>query len=640
MNNHIITYRPEIDGLRAVSVLSVIFFHAGFDLFNGGYLGVDIFFVISGYLITSIIIFELNNDVFSIKRFYVRRARRILPALYFTVLLSIPFAWFWMLPLQYLDFSESVLFNTFFMSNILFWQESGYFRPDADLKPLLHTWSLSVEEQYYLIFPFILLMLSKFNYKYITPVILTIIFLASLLMSEWASKYHLSANFYLLPSRFWELMAGALLAIFLNKYKMPNSIVSVLASNIGLIMILTAIFIFDEKTRSPGVITLLPIIGSVLLIAGTSSQSDSLSKSILSLKPIVFLGLISYSLYLIHQPVFAYVKLITLYDPSFPLVMALLSATLLLASFSWAYIEKPFRNPANFNNKAFLSVILGVSILFILFGTLGIYGKGLDSRFENNLNYKESLKLSKIIELESKTKHAAVKRGECLDGGAYSNKQFIEKWDCWGSSNNKIIFMGDSHAADKAAALVANGINVGWMTGGNCSIIPENMTQSCMDKFIYILNNIHKHNIEYIALANRFEMDELNQHTLSIALEFWRKFDKKIIIFTNMPEYINFSEILPRAARLGVDEEDINTKPNFDVAFKSEEMLLQLKEDNPDIIIINTRELLCSIDQSHKCNGIADNNTYLLLNEDHLSMAGLDLFGMKLINQLNKVTNL
>jgi peptidoglycan/LPS O-acetylase OafA/YrhL len=156
-------YRREIDGLRAIAVIPVILFHAGFDMFSGGYVGVDVFFVISGYLITGILLDELERGDFSIARFYERRARRILPALFFVILACLPFAYMWMLPSQLKDFSQSVVSVVFFSSNVLFWQEHGYFAAAAELKPLLHTWSLAVEEQYYLILPVFLLLLWRFG---------------------------------------------------------------------------------------------------------------------------------------------------------------------------------------------------------------------------------------------------------------------------------------------------------------------------------------------------------------------------------------------------------------------------------------------------------------------------------------------
>ncbi len=210
-------YRAEIDGLRAIAVLPVIFFHAGFEWFRGGFLGVDVFFVISGFLITSILIADLEKQQFGIMYFYERRARRLLPALFFMLLICLPFSWYWMIPSQLEDFSKSLIAVLFFSSNILFWRESGYFESASDENPLLHTWSLAVEEQYYLLFPLWLAFTWRFgrSHAFRGVVLLGVI---SLILSEWGWRNSPSANFYLAPTRAWELLAGSTVAFIVDKY--------------------------------------------------------------------------------------------------------------------------------------------------------------------------------------------------------------------------------------------------------------------------------------------------------------------------------------------------------------------------------------------------------------------------------------
>ena len=218
-------YRAEIDGLRALAVIPVILFHAGFELFGGGFVGVDVFFVISGYLITTIIINEMDEGKFSLVNFYERRARRILPALFFVMLVCLPFAWYWLLPSDLKDFSQSVVAVAIFSSNILFWRESGYFDTAAELKPLLHTWSLAVEEQYYLLFPLFLLLTWRLGKKWIL-VLLGIAFPISLGLAHWAAYNNPSADFYLLPTRGWELLLGVFAGFYLqrNEYLKSNTL--------------------------------------------------------------------------------------------------------------------------------------------------------------------------------------------------------------------------------------------------------------------------------------------------------------------------------------------------------------------------------------------------------------------------------
>ena len=215
-----INYRPEIDGLRAIAVLFVILYHAEISLYNKiifqfGFIGVDIFFVISGYLITSVIFKELNlTKNFSFLNFYERRARRLLPALFFVMLSSLPLAWFYLLPNSFLDYSKSIIYSVFFSSNFYFhFTGLEYGAPDSLLKPFLHTWSLSVEEQFYIIFPILLVICFKYFKKYLLNAILILFFL-SLFSAEWSARVNPSANFYFLYSRMWELLAGSLLSYY------------------------------------------------------------------------------------------------------------------------------------------------------------------------------------------------------------------------------------------------------------------------------------------------------------------------------------------------------------------------------------------------------------------------------------------
>jgi len=263
-------YRPEVDGLRAVAVIPVILFHAGFSFFSGGYIGVDIFFVISGYLITTIIYRELESGKFSIINFYEKRSRRILPLLFFIVFISIPLAWFGLFNIDMIDFSQSLVAIPVFSSNVLFWLEADYFDTASELKPLLHTWSLAVEEQFYLFFPITLLVIWKINKNYILPSILIVGFV-SLIFSQWASVNFPTANFYLLPSRAWELAVGSVVGILLHKNStFVNSFNKTKMANIlswtGLLMITYSILIFDGNTPYPSLYTLIPTLGTALII--------------------------------------------------------------------------------------------------------------------------------------------------------------------------------------------------------------------------------------------------------------------------------------------------------------------------------------------------------------------------------------
>ncbi|WP_306114136.1 MULTISPECIES: acyltransferase family protein [unclassified Roseovarius] len=338
-------YRGEIDGLRTLAVVPVILFHAGIAPFGGGFIGVDVFFVISGYLISTIIINELDEGRFSILRFYERRARRILPALFFVMLACVPFAWFWLMPRDLRDFAESLTAVTFFVSNFLFWMEAGYFETTAELKPLLHTWSLAVEEQYYIIFPVLMMILMPLGQR-VVMISLVVLFIASLILSQWGIYNRPSATFFLLPARGWELLVGVFAAIYLRKNPdFTRTTQADLLSIAGLILIVVPIFIYTHHTPFPGAYALPATIGTGLIIL--FARKGTIANRLLATRPMVAIGLVSYSAYLWHQPVFAFFKHRFGSAMFEDFAFALIALSLLLATFSYWVVERPFRRTAS-----------------------------------------------------------------------------------------------------------------------------------------------------------------------------------------------------------------------------------------------------------------------------------------------------
>lgn len=371
-------YRSEIDGLRTVAVLPVILFHAGFKVFSGGFVGVDIFFVISGFLITSILISEMENGDFSLLRFYERRARRILPALFFVMAVCAPIAWAWMLPKELADFARSQVMTVFFVSNVFFFKEVDYFGIAAELRPLLHTWSLAVEEQYYLLFPVFLLLLWRLGRDKLLWLI-GLIAIVSFGASHWASDADPVANFYLAPTRAWELLAGSICA-FLSVGKAPRTNESL--SLFGFALILFAIFYFDKTTPFPSAYALAPVVGTALVIL--FGQGTLVGKA-LSTRPFVGIGLISFSAYLWHQPLFAFARLRSWSEPSPTLMFLLAVASLVLAYGSWRFVEQPFRKPKN-GLVTRRSQVFGLSaaagIVFVLAGAVVVTKEGNPWRYD------------------------------------------------------------------------------------------------------------------------------------------------------------------------------------------------------------------------------------------------------------------
>jgi peptidoglycan/LPS O-acetylase OafA/YrhL len=447
-----IPYRPEIDGLRAIAVISVILYHAqitilGQKFFKGGYLGVDIFFVISGYLITSIVLKELLvKKTFSFKYFYERRVRRILPALLIVMLVSLPLAWIYLLPDSLVGFSKSILYSLTFSSNFYFhFAENQYGAESSLFIPLLHTWSLSLEEQYYIFFP----ILFYFSYKYFSKYLIHILivsFFCSLILSNFLSYHAPYINFYILPTRAWELLAGSILAYFeltvgrTSKYRIFNKILP----SIGLILITYYVFFFSLNSKHPSFQT-LPLIIGVCLIIWFSNKKDLVTK-ILSLKLFVRIGLISYSLYLWHYPFFAFSRIIDFTKGDLFKKIILGLVILIVSAISYYFIERPARNKKYKYKKIFILIIL---IIFFI-TTINVFiinQKGLNERF-SNIYFQNNID-NRQLSINAWNHIQDFKMGA----------KNVNKKEFTNNNKIKILLIGDSHSMDLFSAFILNKSN-------------------------------------------------------------------------------------------------------------------------------------------------------------------------------------
>jgi peptidoglycan/LPS O-acetylase OafA/YrhL len=382
-----IAYRAEIDGLRAVAVSSVILFHAhfhlfGLELFKGGYVGVDIFFVISGYLITRIIFYELERDAFSLAYFYERRARRILPALLLLIAVTVVVGLLVMPPKPFSDLARSIFAVIFFVANIYFYIREDYFAEPSDLTPLLHTWSLSVEEQFYLLFPLLLVLVWKFARWALIPLLITGT-VTSLLLAIYTDRHDPSAAFYLFHNRAWEILAGCLLARLEHKHN-PSWAVGIAAvlPAVGFGLIGISICLLGFQETSIGWNTGLAVLGTALIIR-FGNGGDPLSR-LLARGPIVGLGLISYSLYLWHQPVFAFARFFMLNAPDNTTFLVLILICLCLAYLSWRFVELQFRRRNAVSVQKLALAITGSIAVILISAGLSEFTAGFPQRFTSD----------------------------------------------------------------------------------------------------------------------------------------------------------------------------------------------------------------------------------------------------------------
>ncbi len=372
-------YRKEIDGLRALAIVPVIFFHADFTLFTGGFVGVDVFFVISGFLITSLLLEEYRDKHFSFLNFYERRARRILPALFLMLLVSAACAYRILSPWDLSDFAKSLLGANLFVANIAAYQQSGYFDASSAIKPLLHIWSLSIEEQYYFVLPILLVVLLRWGARALT-LGLGILLAASLFASERKLSQDNSAAFYFIYSRAWELLLGSACALVsLKQLQKVSGWLQQTTAFAGIAMIVFAILTFTQDTPFPGLFALIPTVGTALVLL--FAQRTTLVGKWLANPLFVGIGLISYSAYLWHQPVFAFYRYQSLNHPTQTAMLVCIALSFLLAYLSWAFVEKPFRDKNRFTKKQiFMSALVGI-FAFCSIAIITHKTKGFPNRF-------------------------------------------------------------------------------------------------------------------------------------------------------------------------------------------------------------------------------------------------------------------
>jgi peptidoglycan/LPS O-acetylase OafA/YrhL len=612
-------YRPEIDGLRALAVVPVILFHAGFELFSGGFVGVDVFFVISGYLITTILIEDIENKRFSIINFYERRARRILPALFFVILVCILFAWMWMLPSQMKDFSDSIFSVSIFLSNFYFMSQVDYFAPSAELNPLLHTWSLSIEEQFYLFFPPLLLIFFKRSHRFAFFGIICIC-VVSLLFSEWAWRENQSRNFFFTFSRIWELLAGSTAAFIVQKQGVQKNNPLAL---LGLAAITFSIFAYDESTPFPSVHALVPVLGVVLLIL--YADKDTLTAKLLGTKALVGIGLISYSAYLWHQPLLAFARIKSVNEPSHLIMGILALGSLLLAYLSWKYIETPFRNKLAINKAKIFTVSISGILIFSAFGFLGHKKNGFYHRFtEGEQTFLITASSSPL-------------RPQCHFPQELSS---LDKKACtYFFDTRSIALVGNSHGTELAYAIAQElkpynkGVLHHTMSGCNHNYQKSGEEQTVCyrwhEKVVDSLQN--DDSIETVVLSYRNETYIENaeyRRSLVKMIESLNEAGKKIVLVLQAPlpgAHINkyLSQFL---FNKDIDVKGI-TNAEWEVIYKGYRSLLEEIPKNTNVI--NPKDLFCDDVSCH----VIKLNEALYFDDDHLSISGASIIARHIISE-------
>lgn len=546
-----ISYRPDIDGLRAIAVSSVVFFHAFPGSVSGGFIGVDIFFVISGFLITNILAQDLISNKFNLGKFYSRRVLRLFPALVCILIFSIAVAWLIFVADEFKIFGSHLSGASIFISNFIYWSEVGYFDSAAELKPLLHLWSLAIEEQFYIFWPLILW--ACYRAKISLLLITIILFIASFCLGlhELYIKQNLIAAFYAPWTRFWELLAGSLLALSLPmKMKMSlakiqsNKQVRSILSIIGLGLIMLSAFSFSAGDPFPGWRAFIPVLGTVLLIMAGSSAL--INQRILSNRFLVWLGLISYPLYLWHWPVLSFLRITSVGEPTNLLKVTALMLSIALAYLTYRFIEKPIRFGGA---KHFPPILITCLAVLGLLGQWIINNKGFASR-PINLN---NLAVNAALKYDWKT---AFRHQQCfLDAeNSLSNSFDVTCSAVKEKTFPTVVLWGDSHAASLYQGLLENskqyGFNLIQFTSSGCPPVLNfsiSKRPECIKINNKVLSDLRRIKPDFLIMSAYWSMyggdpisgwETLPQNTLQNTITELQKLGiKHIVMIGSLPVY-------------------------------------------------------------------------------------------------------
>jgi len=657
VNSSKLSYRAEIDGLRAIAVVSVILYHAqmvlfGRDWFEGGFIGVDIFFVISGYLITRIILSELESKgSFSFMNFYERRARRILPMLFVVIFVSMPYAWQKLLPSDFVEYAESILASLFFGSNFFFYFSTTEYGADsALLKPFLHTWSLGVEEQFYIVFPILAIVAFKYFRKHFLSVLIGLSLL-SLHFAELMEVQNSDLNFYLPFSRFWELAVGSMLAYRELYYKPSNEVfASKSLPMIGLYLIAYSILFFDAKTPHPSFHTLIPIIG-VALIIGFASKDELVGK-VLGSKPFVWLGLISYSAYLWHFPIFAFTRIE--FGGMISEFMSFLGVLLTfgLSAISYRFVEKPFRKKTNVQPKFFLVLISLSSLLVIVLACLVIANNGLKDRFQ---------KIEGFSNFE-------------LDNGALRDESWKPLREREKSApllnknvKERVLIVGNSHAKDMFNLISSNlsslpSVDVLRGDVGELACFVDNPSDDAdeiaREKFfsnhnyevatLLIVSTKYFHNNRCLTKDRRKKIEPYVDDLLGLSelIEKAKLDGKRVVVFGNTAEFSKIKGKGIVADAVFKDHKDneealLNARSNNIINSANKLLFTKLKKkidglnarvkkiaEKHNVQYVDKQEIVCDFG-SESCYAFTDLGFKTLYDHGHWTLEGAEFFGQR-----------
>ena len=615
-------YRKDINGIRAIAIVGIILFHLNVNYFQGAIICIDIFFVLSGYLITQVILNKENN--FDIFLFWVQRARRVIPLLLLVVLISIPFALYFMTPSNLSNHLQSVILTPIFFSNLLFWLESGYWDAPSQMKPLLHTWSIAIEGQFYFLFPLIFLIKNK-KKVFIT---ITLIWLISLLITIFhesklliiqTDKFLSLADHFMPFGRWWQLMSGAFVAFFFKYNNNSSPKLNNLISIFGLSLLFISIFSFNNNYKFPGPLSLIPVFGTTLILL--YSKEGNFVYKFLNLKILDHIGEISYSLYLWHFPILVYLKYSLGSDLNVGNKIFIILLTYVLSLITYKYVEKPFYKKKILSTKVFLILII---IFITITSFLGLYINSNKETFSRLAHKTEMIK-------KNFSKYSF---GVSEPYTFNINRNFSKNLD-----TINILIIGDSHGRDLTRALISNKKN---KKKYEFSFLTTKILES------YANNNQikpeHKSRIDdsnYILLSRQFTSEKNQIKRISKIGNFVKSLEKFFVIVGSTPEfYTSEGDVLLTFLLENEKNKEYLINKNFEFInkyyykklkthlFDINNVLRNLAKDL-DVLFLDRFEYTCDLEKK-SCYAFNFKNKKNFFDYSHYTKSGMKFFGNKI----------
>jgi len=626
--NKSVKYRSDIDGLRAIAVLSVIFFHINANWISGGYSGVDIFFVISGYLITLILAKEIKTTKqLNIVNFYKRRVKRIAPALFFLLTFTSITGYILLTPEDLVSLANATICAVFSSANIYFYTaiDTGYFAPNSDTLPLLQLWSLGVEEQFYIFWPvFLLLVMKYFNSLKKIILFLTVVFLASLILANATVLDHQSFAYYMIPTRAWELLGGAIVAILVNFNIHPKGLLSELMAIIGVIAIGVSIFFLTNEDPVPSLYTVPVIIGTAMLIYSGTVKQTYVGK-ILSFKPLVWIGLISYPAYLWHWSILAYLRYASV-EINLPVVLFIFFATFLMATISYLFIERPLRARKTSTKNVFLWYLLVPAAIVI------------SASGSVKYKYEDKVALSyHKFEIKPAYEYSYNCQFNVFDLNAYNAKRCIYPQD---ADKADAFLIGDSNAAHYLGMLRVLAKHYGFtLRNASQSACPPVINE----KFSWV-NHTYKKGCDIY--THSLSKEVLKYNTIILGgeweayfykkgfkkgfektLKYLVKHNKHVIILLEVPTFPKFDNKCEEKAlkikslhcQTAYNKKESDTNAN--------KFMRKLAKKYPNVETFDIRHLLC---KNGMCSPYLDGMP-IYYDGWHLNMKGSEILGKKML---------